>query len=85
MSFGQYRYNVTIQRNTPTTNAYNEEVASWATLKTVKCKLFFTSGREGISGKKLDYIQIMQFETWYKNVSDVTSRDRILYKGIYYE
>lgn len=84
MSRGQYRYKVTIQRNTPTTNDYNESVASWATLKTVNGYITFLTGREGINGKKLDTIQIMQLETWYKNVSDVTTKDRLTYDGTFY-
>ena len=79
-----YYNKVQIQRNTPVTNAYNEPVPSWANLKLVSGKFTEQTARESAVAGAISYIQTAQFETWAKNVEDVTELDRAFYRGKYW-
>ena len=76
-----YYNKVQIQRNTPTTNGYNEPVPNWSDLKLVSGKFTEQTARESAVAGAISYIQTAQFETWAKNVEDVTELDRVVYRG----
>ena len=76
-----YCNKVQIQRNTPVLNDYGDEVPSWSNLKLVSGKFTEQTARETAVAGAISYVQTAQFETWGKNVEDVTELDRVVYRG----
>ena len=76
---------VVIERNTPTTNAYNEEVESWAALLTVYATRRTVSDGERWRNDEISaQIQEPFWIPWSGTISDLSAKDRLNIGGKIY-
>ncbi len=80
-------HRITIQRNTPTTNTYNEPVESWGDYITVWASRRDASAREGYKAAEVGSEITARFTIRYSSeTATITAKDRvILQDGLTYE
>lgn len=85
MRAGPLRHRLTVERRSTTKDSVGGMVDTWTTLLTCRCEFQPVSGREFIGGGAMQSEAQARFIIRYdSSTAAITSADRILYNGGYY-
>lgn len=83
---GRLRKQIVLERAAFTTNALNERVPGWSTLKAVFANVGYVGGGEGLAAQQVNATLVTRFRIrWDSALAGLNPKDRLRFDGRIYD